>query len=298
MKIYVVGSLNMDLVIKAPFLPENGMTISGEGFMTNPGGKGANQAAAVGKLGGEAYMVGCVGEAFGDELKGTLKKYGVHTEYIEKKEGVSSGIAVIVVVDGDNRIILDAGANAKVSEALIDEALTGAKPGDYLVSQLEIDLRTVEYALKKAKEKGMITLLNPAPAAKLGEEILKNCDYFIPNQSEAEFYTGIYPSDEASAKKCAEALAARGVKNVVVTMGAEGSACVADGKYYKADSFKAEAVDTTAAGDTYVGALATRLSEGAGIEEAMTFASKASSITVTRRGAQQSIPVRSEVEKL
>lgn len=103
MKIYVAGSLNMDLVIKAPFMPENGMTISGEGFMTNPGGKGANQAAAIGKLGGEAYMMGCVGNAFGDELKETLKKYGVHTEYIAKIADVSSGIAVIVVVDGDNR---------------------------------------------------------------------------------------------------------------------------------------------------------------------------------------------------
>ena len=296
MKIYVAGSLNMDLVIKAPFMPENGMTISGEGFMTNPGGKGANQAAAIGKLGGEAYMMGCVGNAFGDELKETLKKYGVHTEYIAKIADVSSGIAVIVVVDGDNRIILDAGANGKVSEALIEEALSDAEKGDYLVCQLEISQKIVRYALQRAKEKGMITVLNPAPAAVLEEGILESCDYFIPNQSEAEFYTGIYPKEEASAKQCAEALAAKGVKNVV-TMGAEGSAYVGGGKYVRVDSFKAEAVDTTAAGDTYVGALVTRLSEGADIEEAMTFASKASAITVTRRGAQQSIPLRREVEQ-
>ena len=297
MKIYVAGSLNMDLVIKAPFMPENGMTISGEGFMTNPGGKGANQAAAIGKLGGEAYMMGCVGNAFGDELKETLKKYGVHTEYIAKIADVSSGIAVIVVVDGGNRIILDAGANGKVSEALIEEALSDAEKGDYLVCQLEISQKIVRYALQRAKEKGMITVLNPAPAAVLEEGILESCDYFIPNQSEAEFYTGIYPKEEASAKQCAEALAAKGVKNVVVTMGAEGSAYVGGGKYVRVDSFKAEAVDTTAAGDTYVGALVTRLSEGADIEEAMTFASKASAITVTRRGAQQSIPLRREVEQ-
>ena len=298
MKIFVVGSLNMDLVIKAPFMPENGMTIGGEGFMTNPGGKGANQAAAIGKLGGNVRMVGCVGEAFGAELKGALDGYGVNTEYVKSVGGVSSGIAVIIVVDGDNRIILDAGANAKVSESLVDEALKEAEAGDYLVSQLEIDLSIVEYALKKAKEKGMVTLLNPAPAAKLSEGILANSDYFIPNQSEAEFYTGIYPEDEASAKKCAEKLSEQGVKNVVVTMGSKGSACVADGKYYKAECFKAKAVDTTAAGDTYVGALVKKLSEGAGIEEAMTFASKASSVTVTRRGAQQSIPFRAEVEAL
>lgn len=297
MKIYVAGSLNMDLVIRAPFMPENGMTISGEGFMTNPGGKGANQAAAIGKLGGEAYMIGCVGSAFGEELRETLKKYGVHTEYIAKLANVSSGIAVIVVVDGDNRIILDAGANGRVNEALIEEALNTAEEGDYLVCQLEISQKIVRYALRKAKEKGMKTVLNPAPAAVLEEGILESCDYFIPNQSEAEFYTGIYPKDEASAKQCAEALAAKGVKNVIVTMGAEGSAYVGGGKYVKVASFKAEAVDTTAAGDTYVGALVTRLSEGADIEEAMTFASKASAITVTRRGAQQSIPLRREVEQ-
>lgn len=129
MRIFVVGSLNMDLVIKAPFMPENGMTIGGEGFMTNPGGKGANQAAAIGKLGGNVRMVGCVGEAFGDELKSVLEGYGVDTRCVKKLGGVSSGIAVIVVVDGDNRIILDAGANARVSEALVDEALAEAEAG-------------------------------------------------------------------------------------------------------------------------------------------------------------------------
>ena len=298
MKIFVVGSLNMDLVIKAPYMPENGVTMHGEGFMTNPGGKGANQAAAIGKLGGDVYMVGCVGEAFGDELKATLGKYGVHTDYVKKLDGISSGIAVIVVVDGDNRIILDAGANGKVGKSLIDKALEKAERGDYLVAQLEIEQDIVEYALKSAKEKGMHTILNPAPAANVSAGILANSDFFIPNQSEAEFYTGIYPKDEESAQKCAEALSAQGVKNVVITMGAEGSACVCDGKYEKVNSFPAKAIDTTAAGDTYVGALVTKLAEGASMKDAMTFASKASSITVTRRGAQQSIPYRNEVDTL
>ncbi len=296
MKIFVVGSLNMDLVIKAPYMPENGVTMHGEGFMTNPGGKGANQAAAIGKLGGDVYMVGCVGDAFGDELKNTLGKYGVHTDYIKKREGVSSGIAVILVVDGDNRIILDAGANAKVGVALIDKALAKAEPGDYLVTQLEIEQDMVEYALKRAKEIGMKTILNPAPAAKISEGILANSDYFIPNQSEAEFYTGIYPSDEETAKKCADILKAQGVKNVVITMGGEGSAAVCKGEYIKVPCFPAKAIDTTAAGDTFVGALVTKLAEGASMKDAMTFASKASSITVTRRGAQQSIPYRNEVD--
>ena len=156
----------------------------------------------------------------------------------------------------------------------------------------------VAYALKSAKEKGMTTILTPAPAAKVSEEILANSDFFIPNQSEAEFYTGIYPKDEETAQACAKALAAQGVKNVVITMGGEGSACVCDGNYEKVDCFPAQAIDTTAAGDTYVGALVTKLAEGAPMREAMIFASKASSITVTRRGAQQSIPYRNEVDTL
>ncbi len=296
MKIFVVGSLNMDLVIKAPYMPENGVTMHGEGFMTNPGGKGANQAAAIGKLGGEVYMVGCVGDAFGDELMHTLASYGVYTDHTQKLDGVSSGIAVIIVVDGDNRIILDAGANSKVSTALIDKALAFAEAGDYLVTQLEIPQNMVAYAMKRAKALGMHTVLNPAPAARLSAEILSHTDYFIPNQSEAEFYTGIYPKDEASAKQCAEMLAESGVKNIVITMGGEGSASVCGGHYEKVSAFPVEAIDTTAAGDTYVGALVTKLAEGAAMAEAMTFASKASSITVQRRGAQQSIPYRNEID--
>jgi len=296
MKIFVVGSLNMDLVIRAPFMPENGVTISGEGFMTNPGGKGANQATAVGKLGGNAYMVGCVGKEFGSELKNTLNSYGVSTKYVKNLDGVSSGIAVIVVVDGDNRIILDAGANGLVDKKLVDDALSEACAGDYLICQLEISQEIVKYAFECAKKKGLITVLNPAPAAKIADGIMQNCDWFIPNQSEARFYTEIYPTDEQSARECAQRLCEKGVKNLLITMGVSGSACISDGKYYHANSFKVNAIDTTAAGDTYVGAFITALSEGKDVQAAMTFASKASSITVTRKGAQQSIPVRSEVD--
>lgn len=295
MKIFIVGSLNMDLVIRAPFMPENGMTISGEGFMTNPGGKGANQAAAVGKLGGNAYMVGCVGNAFGTELKETLQGYGVNTANVAMDETVSSGIAVIVVVDGDNRIILDAGANANVSKELVDKAFSQAETGDFVICQLEIAQDIVAYAFQKAKEKGLTTVLNPAPAAEVQESIMQYCDWFIPNQSEAQFYTGIYPDDEESAKACAERLQAKGIKNVLITMGVAGSVCIQDGVYTRANSFKVKAIDTTAAGDTYVGAFVTKLSEGASVQDAMTFASKASSLTVMKKGAQQSIPYRKDV---
>lgn len=296
MKIYVVGSLNMDLTIRAPYMPAKGETMTGEGFLTTPGGKGANQAVAIGKLGGNVSMVGMVGNAFADELIGSLKQANVNPEFVERADDVSSGIAVIVVVDGDNRIILDRGANGKVSEALIDRALQNAQAGDYLVLQLEIALDMVEYALKKAKSKGMITFLNPAPAAKLNDEIFAHSDYFIPNQTEAEFYTGIYPKDEESAKACAALLSERGVGNVIITMGEQGSVSICGGTFRKAEAVRVKAVDTTAAGDTYVGALVTRLSEGAEIGEAMKFASRASAITVTRRGAQAAVPFRSEVE--
>lgn len=295
-KIFVVGSLNMDLVIRVAKMPRAGETITGEGFMTNPGGKGANQAAAVSKLGGNAYMIGCVGREFGDELIKTLAGYGVNTDYVKKLDDVSSGIAVITVENGDNRIILDRAANGRIDRELIDNALSVANKGDYLMLQLEISLDMVEYALEKGKEKGMITMLNPAPAAELPQKIFGLCDYFTPNQSEAEFYTGVYPSDERSAKECAEILAKRGVKNLVVTMGSEGSASVSDGVFRKVAANKVKAVDTTAAGDTYVGALTVKLCEGADIEEAMIFAGKASAITVTRKGAQQAVPFRSEVE--
>ena len=285
----------MDLVINASFMPENGVTISGSGFMTNPGGKGANQAAAIGKLGGNVSMVGCVGEAFGKELKETLSGYGVDTRFISEEKGVSSGIAVIVVVDGDNRIILDEGANGRVSEELIDRALAEAKAGDYLVCQLEIAVDMVLYALEKAKGKGMITLLNPAPAKELPQEIFSLCNFVIPNQSETEFLTGMRPDTEPSILECASFFTKRGTDCPIFTLGTCGSAAVVNHEIIKVDSFKVQTVDTTAAGDTYIGALVTGLSEGMSLQMAMKFASKASSITVTRRGAQQSIPYRKEV---
>ncbi|MBO5046299.1 MAG: ribokinase [Clostridia bacterium] len=296
MRIYIVGSLNMDLVIRAPRAPKGGETLSGEGFMTNPGGKGANQAVAVAKLGGESYMVGCVGREFGKELTDALKEYGVHADHVRTESDISSGIAVITVVDGDNRIILDAGSNGRADGALVDRALADAKAGDYLLVQLEIGLPTVSHALKEAKKRGMITVLNPAPARELPKELYADCDWFVPNQIEAEFYTGIYPSDEKSVRQCAEKLGELGVKNVLITLGMDGSASVSEGAFRRVDVVPAEAIDTTAAGDTYVGAFVTRLSEGADVETAMRFASTASALTVTRRGAQRAIPIRSEVE--
>lgn len=298
MKIFVAGSLNMDLTIRAPYAPQKGETVKGEGFLITPGGKGANQAVACAKLGANTLMVGCVGNEFGDGLISSLKNCGADVGFVERRENVSSGIAMIIVSEGDNRIIIDRGANALTDKKLIDRALEKAEAGDFLVVQLEIAIDTVCYALARAKEKGMITLLNPAPAAELPAEAFTACDYFLPNQSEAKFYTGIYPDNEESAKRCAAALREKGVKKVVITMGELGSVCVSENGFASMPAFEAEAVDTTAAGDTFIGAFAVKLSEGAFEEEAMRFANAAAAVTVTRRGAQEAIPDRAEADAM
>ncbi len=291
--IYVVGSINMDLVVSTDIVPAQGMTVSGYGFMTNPGGKGANQAVAAAKSGGNVKMVGCVGSAFGQELRSTLQGYGVDTRYVTQREDISSGIAVIIVSQADNRIILDAGANGTVDKSLIDEALQGAAPGDYLILQLEIPMESVLYALQKGRQLGMVTVLNPAPAAQLPQQI--QADYFIPNQTETEFYTGILPQDLVQAEEAIQILKARGIQNVIMTMGSAGAYFSLQDRQFFSPSFKVQAVDTTAAGDTFVGAFVTRLAAGDCPEDAAVYANKASSLTVTRPGAQQSIPYKDEV---
>ena len=295
-KIYVVGSINMDLIINTDVVPEAGMTVTGYGFMTNPGGKGANQAVAVAKCGGVSRMVGAVGNAFGAQLTETLKGYGVDTSNVYQFDEISSGIAVITVNDGENRIILDRGANGLVSSEMAERALMDAQSGDWLIVQLEIPVETVKTALQIAHTKNMRTILNPAPACELPEDIWQLADYFIPNQTETCFYTGIYPDTIEKAQQAAAILMEKGVGQVIITMGSQGALSVSADRTVTAQACRVEAIDTTAAGDTFVGALVTRLSEGADIYEAMTFANKASAITVTRRGAQQAIPTREEIK--
>ena len=294
-KIFVVGSINMDLVISSDVMPDSGVTVSGRGFMTNPGGKGANQAVAAAKSSGDVTMVGRVGSEFGDKLLTALKGYGVDVGGVGVESEVSSGIAVIIVVDGDNRIILDAGANDRLSREHIDAALSNAEKGDFLITQLEVPLAAVSYALKQAKNKEMITVLNPAPAKTLSAEILKYVDYFVPNQSETEFYTGIYPDSIKKAESAAKTLQNGGVENVVITLGSLGAVAVTRSESVQVEAFKVEAADTTAAGDTFVGAMVAMLAEGRELKYALTYANKAASVTVTRKGAQQSIPYRREI---
>lgn len=283
--IFIVGSLNMDLCIETPYMPKEGETITGSGFMTNGGGKGANQAAAAAKLGGNVAMCGAVGcDLFGETLIKNLSVAGADVSHIKKCNDASTGIAVIVITGGNNRIILDKGANALLTEADIDEFLKTAKEGDIYLTQLENPIDIIGYGLKQAKAKGMFTILNPAPANKDISAYFNYVDLITPNETELEIFGG------------KDALFDAGIKKIVTTLGSRGYE-IADktsAKIYPC--IKVKAVDTTAAGDTLCGGLAVGLSEGMKLEEACAFGSKAASIACTRKGAQQSIPTRKEVE--
>ena len=290
--ILIIGSINIDLVINTDILPKLGETIHGRNFMTAYGGKGANQAVAVAKLYGKADMIGAVGnDEFGKLLKGNLEANHVNTEGIKISE-TNSGVAVITVCGGDNHIILDGGANDTVSPAWIDANTDLIKNADIVIFQLEIPMDTIIYAAKKAKEYGCKVLLNPAPATKLPEELLSYTDIIIPNEHEAAIITGYENEEEAL-----RALYDNGNRHVIVTLGSKG--CIYnDGKEIKTqESFKVKAIDSTAAGDSFIGGYCSALCEGKSMEEAIRFATAVSAITVSRAGASVSIPTRAEVEE-
>ena len=289
--ILVIGSINIDLVIHTDILPKLGETLHGNNFMTAYGGKGANQAVAVAKLYGKTDMIGAVGhDEFGKLLKGNLEANHVRTEGV-KIADTNSGVAVITVCGGDNHIILDGGANNEVSPAWIDANLHLIKDADIVIFQLEIPMETIIYAAKKAKAYGCKVLLNPAPAAKLPEELLAYTDIIVPNEHEAAIITG-YENEEEALK----ALYDNGKRNVIITLGGKG--CIYnDGTAIKTQKpFKVKAVDSTAAGDSFIGGYCSALCEGKTMEEAIRFATAVSAITVSRSGASVSIPTREEVD--
>ena len=287
--VYVLGSINMDLVINASRRPKAGETVRGENFFTNSGGKGANQAVASARAGANTYFCGYVGnDFFGDNLKKDLEKYGVRTDYTRQAES-GSGVAVITVAEGNNTIVLHAGANALVDIPFAKRCLENAAEGDVLLLQQEIPIPTVSFALAEAKRRGMRTLLNPAPAQGSDLSSFAYADLIIPNETEAMEITG-----EHSCEAAAEKLAETGGTGVV-TMGGEGVLLCARGGIQKIPCPKVRAVDTTAAGDTLCGSLAARLCRGEKLQEALRYAVFAASLAVTRRGAQQSVPAEEEV---
>jgi ribokinase len=296
--ITVVGSLNYDLIIRTPHLPKPGQTIHGHDFRTACGGKGANQAYAVARMGQPALMIGCVGaDAFGAEMVANLQDVGIDTSGIARRDGMASGIAMILVeASGQNEIVIAAGANGTHTVEDVQRHADRIRASEAVITQLETTLAASDAALTLAHAAGRLTVLNPAPYSPVSDALLGQCDYIIPNESEAAAMTGIEVNDVNSAARAATALKARGVRNVLVTLGAGGVWLDTENWQGHVPAFEVQAVDTVAAGDTFIGAFVTRLVEGASPHEAARFGCAASAISVTRPGAQPSIPARAEVE--
>lgn len=296
--IVVVGSSNTDMVIKADHLPTPGETIIGNTFFMNPGGKGANQAVAAARLGGNVTFIAKTGnDIFGRQSIQLFEEEGINTNYMIADLKNPSGIAMITVdKKAENCIVVASGANGTMVPEDLMKALAVIEDAAIVLMQLEIPLRTVEFIASKAFAKGAKVLLNPAPAIELPDSLLKNLFIITPNRKEAEMLTGIEVKDIESAKEAAKIIKKRGVENVIITLGAEGAVVVHDTTITHVQTFEVEAVDTTAAGDVFNGALAVAIAEGKDILAATAFACKASAISVTKMGAQSSAPWKTEVE--
>lgn len=298
-RILMVGSLNMDIVMEMKCMPKKGETILGESLTYSPGGKGANQAFAAGMLGGNAMMLGCVGrDSMGDQLRENMQKSGTDISGIAQVENKPTGVAAIYVDEnGDNSIVVISGANSICDAAYLKQNDDLFKQSDYVLFQMEIPAEAVYYGIRRAKELGKTVILNPAPAPDgLPADILQKIDYLTPNETETLKLSGLTEMSEESLLTGAEELLKKGVKNVIVTMGDKGALLVNDEGKNLYPTRKVKAVDTTAAGDCFNAAFAVGLSEGMSHEEAIRFANTASSISVTRKGAQGSIPSRKEVD--
>jgi len=296
--ITVIGSTNTDMVIKTSKLPSPGETILGGNFLMNPGGKGANQAVAAARLNGQVILVAKTGEdLFGQQAKKLFRSENLDTEYLTSDPVVPSGIALITVDDhGENCIVVAPGANARLVREDIVNALPALMKSEFILMQLEIPLDTVIYAAEIAYKAGRKVILNPAPAQQLPTELLSMLYMITPNETEAELLTGIPVIDIDSAKAAAKILLGKGVEVAVITMGSKGALLVTAENAELIPAYKVEAIDTTAAGDCFNGALTVALSEGAELKDAVSFANKAASISVTRMGAQASAPYRHEID--
>ena len=295
--IVVVGSLNMDLVMRTPRMPVGGETLHGHGFSTLPGGKGANQAVACARLGGKVSMIGQVGDdGFGQTLRAGLSDDGIDVSKVKLISEAGTGVAMILVEDvGQNRIVLAPGANGALKPADIDSAATEIAGAAMLVVQLEVPMSVVLRAMSLARAAGVPVLLNPAPAASLPDEIWSQVDILVPNESEASLLAGIAVVDAPSAFAAARIFRQRGVACVLITLGEQGVAVLNELGERHIPAQLVKAVDTTAAGDTFIGGLAAGLVEGLALDEAVALGQRASALCVTRHGAQPSIPYRREL---
>jgi ribokinase len=296
-KIIVIGSSNTDMVVRSERLPRPGESVIGGGFMMAGGGKGANQAVAVARMGHRVIFTAALGrDMFGDAAVSSYQRFGIDTSYIVRKDA-PSGVALIMVDSaGQNSISVALGANNSLSTEDIRGVLEQVEKDDIVLLQLEVPMATVDAAVDIAAAKGARVVLNPAPAAVVSEQTLSKLYLITPNQTEAQTLTGIEVKDEATASLAAQVLCSRGVGRVVITMGSLGAYLYEEGRGEIIEARKVAAVDTTAAGDVYNGALCAALAEGLSLVEALRFATKASAISVTRMGAQPSIPSREEVD--
>ena len=297
-KVVVIGSLNMDLVTRAPRLPRGGETLIGESFATVSGGKGANQAVAAARLGAQVSMVGCVGnDAYGETLRGALLAEQIDCQAVSTVED-SSGVALIVVDDNSqNAIVIVAGANGSLTPEVIDRFDAVLQAADVIICQLEVPDATVGHALKRGRELGKTVILNPAPASRpLPADWYAAIDYLIPNESEATALSGLPVDSLSTAKTAATRLIAMGAGKVIITLGAQGSVLADGTRFEHFPAEKVKAVDTTAAGDTFVGGFAAALATGKSEVDAIRFGQIAAALSVTRAGAQPSIPTLTDVQ--
>ncbi|KAB2642194.1 MAG: ribokinase [Verrucomicrobia bacterium] len=297
--IVVVGSSNTDMIIKLDRIPRPGETLLGGAFVTASGGKGANQAVGAARAGGKVTLVARVGkDMFGDQAVAGFVKDGIVVDHVTRDKSQPSGVALIFVgKDGENSIAVAGGANAQLSPADVKKAKAAIAMASVLVMQLETPLETVQAAAHLAAKAGVPVILNPAPAQALPDELLQKVSILTPNETEAELLTGIAVTDDASAAAAAAKLRARGVQTVIITLGSRGAFVATEKGGKRVRGFKVKAVDTTAAGDIFNGALTVALAEGKPLEAAVRFANAAAAISVTRLGAQPSAPTRKEIEK-
>lgn len=297
-KIVVVGSSNMDLVVKSPRIPSKGETILGGDFIMTPGGKGANQAVAAAKLGSDVFFVAKLGDdIFGRQSLSNFQQVGIHTDYVEQTKETPSGVALITVDDaGDNVIVVAPGANLKLSPENVKKAQPVIISSGAVAAQLEVPLDTVEFAARLANESGVPFILDPAPARKLSGELLRMVDVIKPNETEAGILTGAEVTDENSAQKAANELLEHGVKAVILTMGSKGYLLATNDGAEFVPSIKVDAVDATAAGDAFTGSLTVGLAQGKTLKEAALFANHVAALSVTKMGAQSSMPDAKQVE--
>lgn len=300
MNIVVIGSTNTDMIIKVPRIPKPGETILGGQFSTAAGGKGANQAVTAARAGGEVTFITKVGnDTFGEHAISGFQQVGINVDFIKKIKETPSGVALIYVDEnGENSIAVASGANAYLLPKDIEETKSVITSADILLMQLEIPLETVEMAAKIALQAGVKVILNPAPAQQLSGGLLKNISIITPNESETELLTGIAVTDESRTQKAADCLLAKGIETVIVTLGGKGAFFKSSTESKFVSGYKVNAVDTTAAGDVFNGALAVALAEKKSIGEAVRFANAAAALSVTQLGAQPSAPTRVEIERM